>query len=138
MDVREAQRTEWLREGGWTPVSPGSAYSGGLVAHRGVLHPDEYVDYANLLPVLEERLGFTLDDFLSIRKPGRPSAEMRKTRRWIEKRLTEVADAGGNLLVLSRLLLCDPKTIYRMVSEGRKRRAPDGGGSATTDRRFDG
>jgi len=105
---------------GWHVVtSKGGNREGGVVAHRGVLHPDEYVDMAQLVPAVERRLGFTLAELRAVYRQGRKSAAQRELRDRIDARLLDVGNAGGNLELLARVTGVDRKTIGRALTRAR-------------------
>jgi hypothetical protein len=108
---------------GWRIVSGKSGGFGdrcGLTAHRGVLHPDEYVDEMRVLVAVERQLGFMLIDVWEAYGQGRKSAAQRAQRERIDARLLEIADAGGNLELLARVLEVDRKTIGRALARARQ------------------
>lgn len=92
--------------GGWHAVEPqkGSLRGGGTTAHRGTLHPDEYVDALDLRARVSEHLGFTVDEIRSVYRQGPLSAEGRALRARIDARLLEVASQGGLMAELGRAL----------------------------------
>jgi hypothetical protein len=58
---------EWLVDGGWCPLHPDrGARHTGMHAHRGVIHPDEYVNADALRSAAEEKLGYTLEDVRAV------------------------------------------------------------------------
>jgi ActR/RegA family two-component response regulator len=50
---------------------------------------------------------------------GRKSAAQRELRDRIDRRLLEVADAGGNLSLLARVLEVHPHTFQRALARAR-------------------
>lgn len=76
--------------------------------HRGILHPDEFVDEVTLTPLLEKKLGFTMSQINRAWPPGsrggRPPSQVRELRDRISVRLAEVADRGGNMVELGSRL----------------------------------
>lgn len=90
--------------GGWRAVSVSSGDRCGMSAHRGVLHPDEYVDTEALRAAVEPRLGFTYDEVKSVYRRGRLSAERLQLRERIDARLLMISRGGGNMTVLGRAL----------------------------------
>lgn len=100
----DADQRALLDGGGWGIAHPGGAHDGGTVAHRGVLHPDEYVDTEDLRARVSERLGFTMDEIRSVYRQGPLSAEGRALRARIDARLLEVAKKGGLMVELGRAL----------------------------------
>ncbi len=117
-----------LREGGWSVATPGGELNGGLVAHRGVLHPDEYVDMAVVRDAVCGRLGFTAVEIRSVYRQGPMTPEARALRDRIDARLLELAEAGGVMIHLARALgwamrpngTC--KTLENALSRARARR----------------
>lgn len=111
---RSLEALGFLTDGGWTAVdttrgtardtgfTPG-ARDAGMTSHRGVLHPDEYVDNAELRLLVEAAFGFTFDQVRSVYRQGRLSDEARALRSAIDARLLGVADAGGNVAALGRV-----------------------------------
>lgn len=108
-DAFEESNTEergFLAGGGWTPVSKknNKRADGGLTAHRGVLMGDEYIDYEQVLRLVEQELGFTIEQIHSVYRQGPLSAEQRELRGQIDARLLALSRADGNLLALARLI----------------------------------
>jgi len=102
-DDTEEQRG-FTREGGWSAVYPGAEFDGGLVAHRGVLHADEYVDMDVLADAVAERLGFTVQEIRSVYRQGPLSDSARALRDRVDARILAVSDSGGLLVELGRAL----------------------------------
>src|SRR6188472_344592 len=75
---------------------------GGMVAHRGVLHPDEYVDFFALREGVEADLGFSYSDVSEAYSTGRPTAEKLQLREKIDARLLGLSRAGGNMVQLAK------------------------------------
>lgn len=102
----DAEDAAFLAEGGWTIATrvEGGGRGHGLTTHRGVLHPDEYVDLEDLRARISERLGFTLDEIRSVYRQGPLSAAGRYLRSRIDARLLEVAESGGLLVELGSAL----------------------------------
>jgi hypothetical protein len=97
------EAVDFLRMGGWSVVSSrGGNYEGGVTAHRGVLHPDEYVDRIELRVLVEQELGLTFEEIQSVYRQGPLSDEQRALRDRIDARLLEVSNAGGNMLLLAK------------------------------------
>ncbi len=94
-----------LFEAGWHVVSiKGGDEEGGITSHRGVLHPDEYVDHDVLRAAVEAELGFTHDEVHSVYRQGRLSKEQGELRARIDARLLALSRAGANTTLLGRLL----------------------------------
>ncbi len=88
----------------WHVATVGSC---GIVAHRGVLTPDEWkwLDREAIAAVVERHLGFTVDEVSrAYGNRGRPSHAQRELRARIDARFLELRRAGGNLAALGRLL----------------------------------
>lgn len=109
---------DFLSTGGWSVVSTRRGGSG-LTAHRGVLHPDEYVDVPRLRALVEPRLGFTLDELGSVYRQGRKSAAQLELRGRIDARLLELREAGGNMELLARVMGVDRKVVGRAMARAR-------------------
>jgi len=130
LETREGRRAEmrtapeardFMRStDGWRVVSPDHGDRCGMVAHRGVLHPGEYVDEWRVFLEVERRFGFDLADFAVAYCQGRKSAAQRELRDRIDQRLLGIADAGGNLELLARVLEIDRKTIGRALARARQ------------------
>lgn len=80
------------------------AHSHGMVAHRGVLHPDEYVDIRLLWLLVEMHLGYTLDEVTDAYAPGRPDESRLKIRNELDSKFLQLQEAGGNMTMLSKCL----------------------------------
>lgn len=110
---------EWLAGGGWHVVRG--------TAHRGVLHPDEYVDTARLLASVERELGFTRAELREVYVQGRKSAAQLELRARIDARLLNVARAGGNVSALARATGFDPGVFQKALARADQRSGlPDG------------
>lgn len=107
--------------GGWHTVEPGNPErSGGLVAHRGVLHPDEYVDVNVLRAAVEDALGYSYADVSAVyARGGRLSPEQRQLRDRIDSRLLALSRSGGTMKVLADALDLNEKTIDRALARAR-------------------
>ncbi len=105
-DDDDTEAADFLQEGGWViaTIVDGGGRSGGLTTHRGVLHPDEYVNEDNLRALVSEHLGFTLAEVRSVYRQGRMSAEGRALRARIDARLLEIEQSGGLMTELGRAL----------------------------------
>ena len=107
----EAPAHEWLRDGGWHVVRG--------TAHRGVLHPDEYVDVPRLRAEVEHRLGFGFDELGAVYRQGRKSDTQLELRARIDARLLELREAGGNMELLAHVVGVDRKVIGRAMARAR-------------------
>lgn len=105
-DEDDAEEAGFLVEGGWSIATlvEGGGRGHGLTTHRGVLHPDEYVDEDDLRALVSEHLGFTIDEVRSVYRQGRMSDEGRALRARIDARLLEIAESGGLMTELGRAL----------------------------------
>lgn len=102
--------------------SAGSVYGAsdmGMTAHRGVLHPDEYVDPATLRAAAEESLGFTYAEVSAAYKNGRPAADQRQLREKIDARLLALSRAGGRMVTMASVFGLNEKTIDRALVRAR-------------------
>lgn len=96
---------DFLRTGGWRIASiDGGDEEGGITSHRGVLHPDEYVNKGVLRKAVEAELGFTYDEVHSVYRQGRLSTSQGELRAQIDARLLALSRAEGNVLALARVL----------------------------------
>jgi hypothetical protein len=93
---------------------------GGLVAHRGVLHPDEYVDFFALRDAVEAELGFSYAAVAAAYKTGRPTAEQRQLREKIDARLLALSRAGGNMEQLAKAIGVSEKALDRALARARE------------------
>lgn len=93
---------------------------GGLVAHRGVLAPGEYVDGFVLRDAVQAELGFTYGDVASAYALGRPTTEQRQLREKIDSRLLALSRAGGNMEQLAKALGLSEKTVDRALRRARE------------------
>lgn len=96
----------------------GTAYGtsdAGMVAHRGVLHPDDYVDTLALREAVLAELGVTYADLAEAYKMGRPTAEQRESRESIDAQFLALSRAGTNIPALAEALELSEKTIDRAI-----------------------
>lgn len=99
------ERRGHLYEGGWQVVSiKGGDEEGGVTSHRGVLHPDEYVDQELLRDLVSAELGFTYEQIRSVYRQGPLAADQRELRGQIDARLLALCHAGGHMAELGRAL----------------------------------
>jgi hypothetical protein len=95
--------------------------SAGMVAHRGVLHPDEFVDTVELGTLVEETIGFSLIDIRDAYRQGPKTAAVRERRERIDARLLALSRSGGSLATMAALLGLNEKTIDRALVRARDR-----------------
>jgi phage terminase small subunit len=112
-DERRRARTapgvlEWLQRGGWHAVKG--------TAHRGVLHPDEYLDEEAVRAMFERELGFTVAQVRSVHRQGRTSKAQRELRTRVDARLLAISRAGGNMTALAGVVGLQPKSLQRALS----------------------
>lgn len=96
---------EFLLDGGWTIVDTSSGGERRRVkAHRGVTHPDEYIDPEALRVEVENLFGFSAAQVSEAFSPGRPSASRLELRDHVDARMLEISELGGNMVALGRSL----------------------------------
>lgn len=92
----DPESVSFLQDGGWSAVSiKGDGGGGGLTSHRGVLHPDEYVDEGLLQLMIERRIGFTYDQIRSVYRQGPLGPDQRELRGRIDVRLLALSRSGA-------------------------------------------
>lgn len=91
----------------------------GLVAHRGTVHPAEYVNEARLRATTEQRFGFTRAELDDAYRQGPKGAATLELRARIDTRFLELREAGGNMEHLARILKFDRKTLGRAMARAR-------------------
>jgi len=103
--VSDPVEADFLNAGGWRVVSiKGGDEEGGVTSHRGVLHPDEYVDADVLRGLVERELGFSYEQIRSVYRQGPLSATQRELRACIDARLLALSRAGAHMAELGRAL----------------------------------
>lgn len=114
---------EEFAAGGFTVLVPSrggrEAADTGMTAHRGILHPDEYVDQDVLRGVAAESLGYSYADISAAYKAGRPTDEQRQHRDRIDARLLALSRDGGSMKALAAVLDLSEKTIDRALQRAR-------------------
>lgn len=109
--------------GGFSVVIPsrGGSESAGMTAHRGVLHPDEYVDKDVLRAEAEELLGFTYADVsAAYARGGRLTAETRQLREQIDVRLLALSRSGAAMETMAGVLGIARATLYKALARARE------------------
>ena len=91
-----------------------------MTVHRGVLHPDVYIDVKTLRESVESALGHTYEDVSSAYTTGRPTVEQRQLRERIDSRLLALSRSGGNMALLARTMEMSEKTIDRALTRARE------------------
>lgn len=108
LSVEDAQAAEFLSAehgGGWTIVHIAqSPEDTGMTAHRGVVHPDEHIDWERVRALVEDNLGCPLAEIEEVYCAGKPTAIRARARAVIDARLLALSRAGGNMLALARIL----------------------------------
>lgn len=103
--VSDPVEADFLNAGGWHVADiKGGDEEGGVTAHRGVLHPDEYVNEDALRVLVERELGFTYEQVRSVYRQGPLSASGRELRGRIDARLLALSRSGGHMAELGRAL----------------------------------
>lgn len=99
--------------------------AGGITTHRGILHPDEYVDPKELRKLVERELGYTTREVHSVyvRPGGRLPDSKLDLREAIDARLLALQEAGGNMTALATVLGIGERTMDRALSRAREARA---------------
>ncbi len=106
---------------GWHIVRARDGERGGMRAHRGVLHRDEYVDDATLRPMVERRLGFTYEQVRSVYSTGsRLPASRHALRAAVDARLLTLLHGGANMDLLGRAVGINPSTLDRAVARAKQ------------------
>jgi hypothetical protein len=91
----------------------------GMVAHRGILHEDEYVDEPLLKLMIERRLGFTYEQIRSAYRQGPTSADTRQLRDKIDSRLLALSRSGGLMTPLAQAIGLNEKTLDRALARAK-------------------
>jgi len=108
----------FLQEGGWnTQHTSWGREQTGMSAHRGVLHPDEYVDWEEARRLFEQLSSFTVAEAQEIynRNGGPVPAQLRKRRDEIDRQILEM----GNLEYLAEILGVSQSTLERAARRAR-------------------
>lgn len=85
-------------------IHPDDLHYSGLVTHRGILHPEEYVDLGKVGADVEDRMGYTLLEIHEVYGAGRPTPERMKRRSEIDYELLGIQEKGGNMSLLAMVL----------------------------------
>lgn len=92
---------------GFTTISSderrGAIY-GGMVAHRSILYPHEYVDVPLLMEKLQEILGESIEDVWDAYSSGVPGGVRRAIRNRLDAKFLEIHEAGGHMGLLGGAL----------------------------------
>lgn len=78
----------------------------GAIAHRGILHRDEFVDMSLLEQMVQGRLGIPLDLVLEAytHRPGGPTGKVRILRNRLDQIFLQLHEEGGNMALLGALV----------------------------------
>lgn len=94
-----------------------TADAGGITYHRGVNHPEEYVDDARVRELVEEEFGFTRTQIESVySKRGKTPAHQRQLRAAIDARLLALRRSGANMDAFRRVMGLTRSTMDRAVA----------------------
>jgi hypothetical protein len=74
-----------------------------MTSSRSTENGSPYIDNERIKALVEEKLGFSLEQIETAYATGRPSAERLLIRDRVDARLLEIANAGGNMLALARV-----------------------------------
>lgn len=96
-------------------------HQAGMVAHRGVLHPDEYVDADVLRDAACEAVGFTYAEITSVYRQGLKTPETRQLRERIDSRMLALRRSGGNMTQLADALGLAQSAVDRALKRARSR-----------------
>lgn len=96
-------------------------HQAGMVAHRGVLHPDEYVDSDVLLDAACEAVGFTYAEITAVYRQGLKTPELRQLRERIDSRMLALRRSGGNMTQLADALGIAQSAVDRALKRARSR-----------------
>lgn len=130
LGVADHQAAEFMRATGWTVSDTsrgthrGGAREAGMSAHRGVLHPEEYVDLTASRGAVEDELGFTVEELHSVYSTGgRIPSDRLDLRDRVDARLLQLSDSGANMDLFGRVTGLNGSTVDRALA--RARRGPD-------------
>lgn len=101
---KSLSRDDHELEGEVHDIHPDDLYYFGMVAHRGILHPDEFVDLAALQSGMEQILGKSLSEIEAAYAPGRPDPGRSASMHFWDEEFLRIQDAGGNMLLLAKVL----------------------------------
>lgn len=120
------QSAEFVREGGWSIVTRGGGEwqrSGGT-AHRGTLHPEEHVDEAAVLALVEAEFGFTAAELHSVYSTGgRIPSDRRELRGRIDARLLALSRSGANMELFRGVVGLAHRTLHNALARARAEEA---------------
>lgn len=125
LDVQTQQGVEAaLRGDAFSVVGPDvpNTDGGGLVAHRGVLHPDEYVDPDQFQQAVEAELGYTYAEVKAVYKAGGNrwlTPTQREFRAYIDARLLALSRSGTNVTELAEAIGIGRATLNRALERAR-------------------
>ena len=122
LDTDESVAFGFRFDGGWhvADIRSNKEEAGGLVSHRGVLAPAEYVDPDVLRTMVEEEFGFSLDDVASVYTTKRLRHDQRQLRGDIDARVLALSRSGANMAQLANVLGINPRTMERALARARQ------------------
>jgi hypothetical protein len=110
LNYRDWIKSDFLAAEGWSTCTLSSG------APRGrprTIKPD-WLTPAGIAAV-EQRIGFTCDEFHAVVRKGRLSKEQRERREMMSARVTACVHAGAAVGPLADVLGCSPRTLWRLV-----------------------
>lgn len=124
------QREEFMRSNGWTLVhniERRAAETGArshAVNQHTVLHPDEYVDEEIVACLVEDELGFTVEQLHSVYcTGGRIPSDRQVLRDALDARLLELSRGGANMDLFGRIAGLNGSTVDRALARARNAEA---------------
>lgn len=76
----------------------------GMVAHRGILHKHEWVDFDEVKKAIEQYLKISVKEINWIYGPGRPGSLRSVRRIWMDEQFLRLHEEGGNMTLLASVL----------------------------------
>lgn len=105
------------RADGWSVVHvrDNSEDNGGVTTHRGVLHPDEYVDEDLLRRMVEEEFGYTHEQIESVYSVKKLKTDQRQLRDAIDARMLALRRSGANMFQFAEAIGLNQRTMNRAL-----------------------
>lgn len=127
LETERWRREEFMRNSGWTLVHnvDRRASETGARSHAvnqyTVLHPTEYVDESLLVVLVEDELGFTVEQLHSVYSTGgRIPSDRRELRARIDARLLALSRGGANMDLFGRIIGLNPATLDRALARAKE------------------
>jgi len=131
LDTEAWASADFMREDGFAAVDTsagthtGRTYGyqdAGMTTHRGVLHPDEYVNTEVLRRAVEAELGFTVAQLHEVytRAGGPLPVALRDLRAAIDARLLALSESGANMLKLAEVTGLAYRTVKYALARARE------------------